>query len=344
MRSIFSVPWDQLELEHVQRFLDAADEEGLTWEAKADEPPRGNRAIERVRPAQLAKAGCALTNQIGGYVIVGARRPRSGSWELPGIEPRGDEPRTWISQIMNDNLRPIPRFDVRTWTNDDGRWVIVVQVQPVDEAPCMTIQGSVFERVSSESFEQWALGLLASLTKAPPEWTGRQVTQSAVAIIGHTFEPLGPDEPFSTPWYERVPRLTRVLRASWDGAVALSTSFTSRALREGVQFDELLTSSWLAIDDLVRELGGFGPGQLATTVRIGNPNWATLINDQPDVPPEGSLFAQLREGDVDMARAVTVGDVDVDVVRSLEREFRRAAGEAVYEPPRVDRRDRSDAE
>jgi len=57
MIKLFSVPWSQVELEHVRAFLDDAaasdDEEGVTWEAKADDKR------SRIRPDSIRKARAA---------------------------------------------------------------------------------------------------------------------------------------------------------------------------------------------------------------------------------------------------------------------------------------------
>lgn len=120
-------------------------EEGVTWEAKADDE-RG-----RLHPDSLRKAACGLANRIGGYVIVGAKWDKvANCWRLPGITPPDEEPELWIGKVLR-GLRPTPRFEPRAWTLDDGRVVAVVWVEPVDEPPCMTPKGNVFERVSGET-------------------------------------------------------------------------------------------------------------------------------------------------------------------------------------------------
>jgi predicted HTH transcriptional regulator len=67
MFDLFDVGWNELDLQHVREFLADADEEGVTWEAKAEDE-RG-----RLRPDSIRKAACGLANQIGGYLFLGAR-------------------------------------------------------------------------------------------------------------------------------------------------------------------------------------------------------------------------------------------------------------------------------
>jgi hypothetical protein len=78
MFDVFEVPWAHVRVEHVLAFIGEADEEGVTWEAKADDE-RGS-----LRPDSIRKAACGLANQIGGYIIVGAKRDQvTGRWDLP---------------------------------------------------------------------------------------------------------------------------------------------------------------------------------------------------------------------------------------------------------------------
>lgn len=142
---LFRVPWADLDLRHVRAFLDNAGDEGVTWEAKADDARGG------LHTDSLAKAGCGLSNRVGGYVLIGAKQEtKGGPWSLPGITPPNDEATLWIGKALR-NLSPSPNHEAKTWTLDDGRLVAVVWVDPVDEPPCMTRRGQVYERVSGET-------------------------------------------------------------------------------------------------------------------------------------------------------------------------------------------------
>jgi hypothetical protein len=151
MYSILSVPWERVGLEHLREFLDAADEEGVTWEAKAEEPAGKDRDPARIQPKKIAQGVCALANQIGGYFIVGALQ-EDGGWKLPGITRPSPEPGLWLDQIIG-GLRPQPRFSHYHWIVDEDRLVAVIRVEPLAQTPCMTRDGQVFERVSSESIK-----------------------------------------------------------------------------------------------------------------------------------------------------------------------------------------------
>jgi hypothetical protein len=143
--ALFDEPWQTLDLAHVRAFLDDAGDEGVTWEAKADDE-RG-----RLHADALAKAACGLANQVGGYILIGAKQPKRGApWELPGITPPRDDPTVWIGKVLR-GLQPQPRHDEKHWTLDDGRLVAVVRIEPVAQTPCMTRGGRIYERVSGET-------------------------------------------------------------------------------------------------------------------------------------------------------------------------------------------------
>jgi hypothetical protein len=62
--TIFGVPWEELELEHVERFLEGAGREALTWEAKETQ----------LRSEQVTKHVGAFANAAeGGYLLLGLR-------------------------------------------------------------------------------------------------------------------------------------------------------------------------------------------------------------------------------------------------------------------------------
>jgi hypothetical protein len=139
---LFGVSWDELRCDDVAAFLADAGEEGITWEAKGDDD-RGT-----LRPDSIRKAACGLANTLGGYVIVGAKwNKKARRWDLPGITAPDAEPELWIGKALR-GLRPEPRHAAKTWPSGDRRVVAVVWVEPVAQAPCMTAQGRIYERVS----------------------------------------------------------------------------------------------------------------------------------------------------------------------------------------------------
>ena len=104
-----------MELQHLRDFLANAGEEGLTWEAKGDEPREGGK---RMRAEHLQRSACAFANQVGGYVLIGVHR-NDGHWEVPGIVAPAAEPELWLDQVLA-GLRPIPRYERKAWEVADG--------------------------------------------------------------------------------------------------------------------------------------------------------------------------------------------------------------------------------
>jgi hypothetical protein len=140
--TIFGPDWDDVGIEDVEAFLADAGDEGLTWEAKGTERPH---------VGSIARHVSAFANSIGGFYIIGASRERrDGPWRIDPVDFRGDEPTTWLSNVIRNGVRPIPPYDVKAWTRNGGT-VAVVRVDLVAEPPCMTRSGEVFTRVSGES-------------------------------------------------------------------------------------------------------------------------------------------------------------------------------------------------
>ncbi len=144
----FGVPWEDLTLDGLRAFLDGADDEGVTWEAKGPDP---NHPEARFEARHVYRSVCGLANTLGGFVVVGASRDdEDAPWTLPGVRIPHAEPKTWLADAVT-TLRPRPRFESHAWDVGDGRTAAVVAVEPVAVPPCMTAGGEIYERVSSKT-------------------------------------------------------------------------------------------------------------------------------------------------------------------------------------------------
>jgi hypothetical protein len=190
--------WEDLTLDTVREFLNAAMFEALTWEAKGGVAPR---------PESVRKAVCGFANAGGGTLILGAECGGDPPvWRLDGMTFR-DEPPVWLSSVIADGVSPVPQFDTQSWSTSAGRHVALVAIEPVTTPPCMTSDGAVFERVSGrtvpivdpavlaglfargEAARRRALELAREsatiLFRTPPIGTSRQVVFSfALAPMG----------------------------------------------------------------------------------------------------------------------------------------------------------------
>jgi hypothetical protein len=143
---LFSVPWRDLELTDVERFVESASAEGLIWEGKGCAPLP--KLIHKIRHGV-----CGLANQLGGVFIIGAEEGADERWSLPGVALGGlqESPSDWISRVITDGLVNPPAFAVRTWRRGDSMVVIVIRVEKAGEPPCMTRDGVVWQRVVGET-------------------------------------------------------------------------------------------------------------------------------------------------------------------------------------------------
>lgn len=139
--TIFGVPWDELELHHVEAFLSHSGPEPLTWEAKGTE----------IRAEHVTKHVGGFANAVdGGYLLLGFVR-EGEEWRPTGFAFPENDPPAWVSRIVRETLSPRPRIDVQSWDVGDGMRAAVVRVDPVAEPPCMTNGGQVYLRVLGET-------------------------------------------------------------------------------------------------------------------------------------------------------------------------------------------------
>jgi hypothetical protein len=164
--TIFGIPWNQLELEHVRRFLDDAGPEPLLWEAKGIRADKG----------EIRRQVCGFANSHeGGYLIIGADET-GGGWTLEGVE-FPNEPPLWISSIVgNGGVTPYPEgLDTRAWSIGQDRGLAVVRIPAIAAPPCNT-HGTVYERVSGRTISVREPLRLAALFER-----GDQARRSALA-------------------------------------------------------------------------------------------------------------------------------------------------------------------
>jgi hypothetical protein len=179
--TIFGASWDELTLEHVQTFLDSADDEPLLWEAK------GTRLDSK--EVRLQVCGFANSHE-GGYLVLGASRVTANGetrWELGGfVFP--DEPATWVANVVTDlaqGVRPRPVFDVRSWPVS-GRHVALIRIEPTSTPPCIA-NGTVYERLPGKTQTvREPLRLAALFTRGDEARSGAQTRadRAAATILG----------------------------------------------------------------------------------------------------------------------------------------------------------------
>jgi len=140
-RETFKKPLAELGLDDVRDLVDGSIGEPLLWEAKGAD----------VRPEQIAKAACAFSNGVEpGYVLIGVEEDGT-DWRFPGRAFGQVEASTWVSDIIQGSLRPLPRFAVVDFPGEqEGSRIAVIEIQPVSTPPCIA-NGTVLERLPGKS-------------------------------------------------------------------------------------------------------------------------------------------------------------------------------------------------
>jgi hypothetical protein len=181
-------PWSDLRLEDLREFFsEVAGAESLTWEAKGDRP----------HPDSIRKHVCGFANQLGGYLILGVAQAGSG-WDVCGTEFPHEEPSTWLLQVAGAGMAPAPFVDAKHWETDDGRFVAVLCVDPVQVPPCL-LDGTVFQRVAGATTpvkDQAVLLELIQRGAAAREKAYAKATRWAAELANPGGSPRLAEDPF----------------------------------------------------------------------------------------------------------------------------------------------------
>jgi hypothetical protein len=162
VKALFGIAWEELGIADIERFLETAGNEGLTWEAKGDS---AEHRWPRRQQIEKAVSGFANSN-LGGVLIIGAERRsrQSPGWDLPGLEPPGaEEVDLALGQTIDTGVHPAPHYRVKSWPRPNGRAAALVWVPPVAQPPSITRDGLVFQRATGRTEPVTDQGALARL-------------------------------------------------------------------------------------------------------------------------------------------------------------------------------------
>jgi hypothetical protein len=364
VQQLFDVPWRDLTVESVRRFLAEATHEGLTWEAKGSRAPRRDT---------LLKAVCGFANAVGGYLIVGAER-QEDTWSLPGVEFPIDEPVTWLSSLIAPSgLSPLPFFDAKAFAGEDGRQSVVVMVEPIASPPCITASGIVYQRVSGQTLpltdqralsdliekgetaraqtESFSLHTARSLLATGQVFNGESnVFSLALCATGGPQDKAGVlfdqdhAERFSQLVFERLQpdfQLGYAVQAAvrqdrlqvWTTSEELGRGTIATANWNGVVAITLAntTEGDYHVPDITRDVARFWPA-LAEAVRlfggVGDAHLTLILNTKHhDVRTGGRAMPV-----TDVRRWTTADDPTRDEVDGVVRELERGFGRVAWEP------------
>jgi hypothetical protein len=105
-----------------------------------------------------------------------------------------------------------------------------------------------------------------------------------------------------------------------------------------MEYGEIIGPAWQAVVPLVERLGGYGSAQLAVRVYAAPdlPPSMPLLRDgaviqRPPPPPRGTLYVRMPEHTL-VGRRTTVAEPDPEMLASVCRELKRAAGREALEP------------
>ena len=358
-QQLFGQTWANLALNDIERFVADEAEEGLTWEATS-----GRTDTKKVR-----KEVCAFANsERGGYFLLGVSGSVKTGWSVDGMQFPGDEPARWVSQVIGSGLLPRPKYDAKSWPVGNGT-LVVVQVAPVLEPPCITSGGAVYERVVGEAIPVKDPARLADLYSA-----GHRARAEAEAGALRSAEQMLAF-PRSGSWRSGVALGMRASRYPVDIGSRLFTPDFDLSLRRA--FDRHLTPvagpqdilygqegtlAYLNGTDVAR--GGLfewsvdatwdgGVGVLKN-LTIGSPlpvddlldfterAWRAADDLIGELEGAGSLrlaivvplVAHGRSGPVGarLQRPITRGGPSEEELASISRELQRAAGQQAHEP------------
>jgi len=366
--TIFGTPLSELTLDALQEFLGAAEDEPLLWEAKGT--TLQTRAVRRaacgfangVDPGYLL-LGASATE--GGWALDGVEFPdeppvwlskvlRGGLQPVPtfDVSPLAVDDKKDVAVVRIQPVATPPCFDRGTiFERLPGETVRVKDPMRLSE---LYARGDVARRNASLAADE-AADTLAGDRGLPGFDPGRMRFALALAATGHppdigsrlfseVFErsltnsardwlvpPKGTPAPFTARVSHGFTQSSRYVdavnpqsaageqywhvRAIWNGVVVVHFLHEDHYLPTGRLAEGPIRDAWNAASELLDALGGYGPTHMALRLDTALP----------------SKVSERRQ--VKVARGPLEDPASDELLSSVERELRRAFGDAAYEVP-----------
>lgn len=195
------------------------------------------------------------------------------------------------------------------------------------------ISSRLFTKSTRQGITEAMWSMLGRLRETSrPEGIEQRQEQDAFAVLGD-FEERRHFEVDQSVKYQF--QSTWLVQGSWDGTVAAGMTLSDGDVSQSPAIEEMVGAAWEAIVPLLGRLGGYGPAHLTTMIATTK-STQSLVRGQvayaPGRPPRpDTLYANL-DATTKMDRVVDSDAVDPEIVASLGREVRRAAGMIEDEP------------
>ena len=366
--TIFGVSWQELDLEAIRRFFRDAGSEPLLWEAKGTDLNRGEIREQVCGFANSHDGGYLIlgaTEHGGAWTLdgvpfshdppawisdvigngtvtpypdgldtkawpVGHGRLRRRRVDPADAHPALEHPRPVFERVsgktvpVTEPLRLAALFDrgdaARKTAQEKAKQIAMFAINRANgehRAQSFTqfglglaatgYQAGISSRLFSYSFEQGVLSSMSTvLTHDPTSRDIRWPIRGDMAQDRRSFATYPHDE-LGALWVATI---------SWNGGVSM---FWSQGGRQGgveLACGEPLREAWLCLEEILSMLGAQGPRYLS--LFMAGPMF--LPDRVTHMPPKNVQRGPLER------------DVNSTTLKSIERELRRATGEAVYEP------------
>ncbi|MBN2541826.1 ATP-binding protein [bacterium] len=102
---------------------------------------------------EIARSIASFANSYGGWYIIGVTTNEQTHAEtIEGFDLLSiDNPKEKLEEIIRDQLRPVPFFDMKLVWVDNNKAVMVVYVEEGSDAPYLTKEGKIFRRAGNQS-------------------------------------------------------------------------------------------------------------------------------------------------------------------------------------------------
>lgn len=132
MINLNNINWNDLKDSNIKEIIEIYDE-SFFIEFKSDD----------VNNKKLSEEISAFANTYGGYVFIGVNDDK----QIEGCTIWNEEK---ISSVIRDRLSPLPIFDIKKFIVEE-KIIYIIRIEEGNDPPYITIDGKIYERISSSS-------------------------------------------------------------------------------------------------------------------------------------------------------------------------------------------------